>query len=144
MIMFLVKVSTKLKQSYCISFMDNMLYFLHNCNFEHLTQYLRTHEYHVGLIHLVHGYMYHFVRYSRCFNLVQCVMLSHNENDKFVYMSWCRDSNCVFTFMLENCGKIIHFRFNLDACPMHSPFGFVHLTHQNLSVRGLFWHNSLG
>ena len=34
-------------------------------------------------------------------------------------------------------------RFNFDACPMHSPFGFVHLTHQNLSVRALFCHNSL-
>ena len=45
--------------------------------------------------------------------------------------------------MLENCDKIMYFRFNFDACPMHSPFGFVHLTHQNLRVRALFCHNSL-
>ena len=45
--------------------------------------------------------------------------------------------------MLENCDKIIHLRFNFDACPMHSPFGFVHLTHQNLSAHALFCHNSL-
>ena len=44
--------------------------------------------------------------------------------------------------MLENCDKIMHFRFNFVACLMHSPFGFVHLMHQNLSVRALFCHNS--
>ena len=32
----------------------------------------------------------------------------------------------------------MHLHFNVDACPMHSPFGFVHLTHQNLSVCALF------
>ena len=37
----------------------------------------------------------------------------------------------------------MHLRFNFDACPMHSPFGFVHLTHQNLSARTLFCLNSL-
>ena len=37
----------------------------------------------------------------------------------------------------------MHLRFNFDACPMHSPFGFVHLTHQNLSARVLFCLNSL-
>ena len=31
----------------------------------------------------------------------------------------------------------MHLRFNFDACPMHSPSGFVHLTHQNLSARAL-------
>ena len=45
--------------------------------------------------------------------------------------------------MLENCDKITHFRFNFDACPMHSPFGSVHFTHQNRSTRALFCHNSL-
>ena len=45
--------------------------------------------------------------------------------------------------MLENLDKIMHSRFNFDACPMHSPFGFVHLTHQNLSARALFCLNSL-
>ena len=44
--------------------------------------------------------------------------------------------------MLENCHKIMHLRFSC-ACPMHSPFGFVHLTHQNLSVRALFCHSAL-
>ena len=37
----------------------------------------------------------------------------------------------------------MHLRFNFDACPMHSPFGFVHLMHQNLSARALFCLNSL-
>ena len=37
----------------------------------------------------------------------------------------------------------MHLRFNFDACPVHSPFGFVHLTHQNLSARALFCLNSL-
>ena len=44
--------------------------------------------------------------------------------------------------MLENLDKIMHLRFNFDACPMHAPFGFVHLTHQNLSARALFCLNS--
>ena len=34
-------------------------------------------------------------------------------------------------------------RFDFDAYPMHSPFGFVHLMHQNLSARALFGLNSL-
>ena len=37
----------------------------------------------------------------------------------------------------------MHLRFNFDACPVHSPFGFVHLTHQNLSAHTLFCLNSL-
>ena len=45
--------------------------------------------------------------------------------------------------MLENLDKIMHLRFNFDACPMHSPSGFVHLTQQNLSTRALFCLNSL-
>ena len=45
--------------------------------------------------------------------------------------------------MLKNLDNIMHLRFNFDACPMHSPFGFVHLTHQNLSARALFCLNSL-
>ena len=40
--------------------------------------------------------------------------------------------------MLENCGKTMHWRFNFDACPMNAQFGFVHLTHQNFTARGLF------
>ena len=44
--------------------------------------------------------------------------------------------------MLDNCGKIIHLHFNVDAYPMHSHFGFVHLMHQYLSARA-FFHNSL-
>ena len=45
--------------------------------------------------------------------------------------------------MLENVDKIMHLRFNFDACPMHSPSGFLHLTYQNLSARALFCLNSL-
>ena len=37
----------------------------------------------------------------------------------------------------------MHLRFNFDACPMHSPFRFVHLMHQNLSALALFCQNSL-
>ena len=44
--------------------------------------------------------------------------------------------------MLDNCDKIMHLPFNFDACPMHSPFRFVHLMHQNLSARALFYHDS--
>ena len=32
--------------------------------------------------------------------------------------------------MLENCDKTMHLHFNFDACLMHLPFGFVHLTYQ--------------
>ena len=45
--------------------------------------------------------------------------------------------------MLENCDKIMHLRFNFDACPVHSSFGFVLLMHQNLSACAFFGHNSL-
>ena len=45
--------------------------------------------------------------------------------------------------MLENCDKIMRLHFNFDACSMHSPIGFVHLTHQNLGARALFCHNAL-
>ena len=37
----------------------------------------------------------------------------------------------------------MHVRFNFDACPVHSPLGFVHLMQQNLSASALFCHNSL-
>ena len=37
----------------------------------------------------------------------------------------------------------MHLHINFGACPMHSPFGFMHLTHQNLSARALFCLNSL-
>ena len=44
--------------------------------------------------------------------------------------------------MLENLDKIMHFHFDFDDCPVHSPFGVVHLSpfgvmhlmHQNLSA----------
>ena len=45
--------------------------------------------------------------------------------------------------MLENSDKIMHLRFNFDACPVHSPFAFVHLTNQILSARALFCITSL-
>ena len=45
--------------------------------------------------------------------------------------------------MLDNLDKITHLRFHFDACPMHSLFGFVPSTHQNLSARALFCLNSL-
>ena len=45
--------------------------------------------------------------------------------------------------MFENCDTVMHLGFNFDACPMNSPFRFMHLKHQNLSVRALFCHNSL-
>ena len=37
----------------------------------------------------------------------------------------------------------MHLCFIFDACRMHSPFKFVHLTHQNLRARALFCLNSL-
>ena len=47
--------------------------------------------------------------------------------------------------MLKNCDKLMHLCFNFDACPMHSPFGLVHMTHQNFSARAFFFfgHNLL-
>ena len=53
--------------------------------------------------------------------------------------------NCVFFFFFENLDKIIHkFAFHIfNACPMHSPFLFVHLMDQNLSACALFCLNSL-
>ena len=41
--------------------------------------------------------------------------------------------------MLENCDKIMHLRFNFDACPMHSPG----VMHEILSTHTLFCHKSL-
>ena len=67
--------------------------------------------------------------------------LSHDQ--KFVYIVYELDEQLRFYFVLENCDKIMHLRFNFDACPVHSPFGFVHLAHQNLGVCALFCHNSL-
>ena len=46
-------------------------------------------------------------------------------------------------FVLKNLDKKMHLPFNFDACPMHLPSGFVHLTHQNLSARALFCLNPL-
>ena len=44
--------------------------------------------------------------------------------------------------MLENYDKIMHLHLNFDTCPLHSPFGFVHLTHQNISTHALVYNNS--
>ena len=70
--------------------------------------------------------------------------LSHNKRQKkFVYVMYELDQQLRIYFVLENLDKIMQLRFNFDACPMHSPFGFVHLTHQNLRARALFCLNSL-
>ena len=61
----------------------------------------------------------------------------------FVYVVYELDKQLRIQFVLENLDKIMHLRFNFEACPMHSPSGFVHLTHQNLSARALFCLNSL-
>ena len=45
--------------------------------------------------------------------------------------------------MTEDCYKIMHLRFNFDAYPMHSPFGFMQLTHQNLARMHFFGRNLL-
>ena len=57
---------------------------------------------------------------------------------KFVYIVYKLDQQLCIYFVLENLDKIMHLRFNFDACPMHSPYGFVHLTHQNFGARALF------
>ena len=69
---------------------------------------------------------------------------SHMRRQKKVclFCVWIRLITASY-FVLKNCDKIMHLRFNFDARPMHSPFGFVHLTHQNLSVCAFFCHNSL-
>ena len=74
--------------------------------------------------------------------LTKMSYFSHNKRQK-VYVVYELDQQLRIYFVLENLDKIMHLRFNFDACPMHSPFGFVHLTHQNLSARALFCLNSL-
>ena len=69
--------------------------------------------------------------------------LSHIKTKRNVYIVYELDQQLPIYFMLENCDKIMHLRFNFDTCPMHSPFGFVHLTHQSLSGFALFCHNLL-
>ena len=49
-------------------------------------------------------------------------------------------NNCAFTLCLKMVKKQCTFPF--DACPIHSPFRFGHLTHRNFSARALFCHNS--
>ena len=51
---------------------------------------------------------------------------------------------CVFTYFTarefrQNNALALQF----DACRVHLPFGFVHLTHQNLRACALFCPNSL-
>ena len=65
------------------------------------------------------------------------------HKNKLVYVMYELDWQLRIYFVLKNLDKIMHLCFNFDACPMHSPFGFVHLTHQNLSARALFCLNSL-
>ena len=36
----------------------------------------------------------------------------------------------------------MHLRIDFDAFPVHSPFGFMHLIHQNLSASAIFCLNS--
>ena len=76
------------------------------------------------------------------FKLTKMSYLSH-KTKKFVYVVYELDYKLRIYFVLENLDKIMHLRFNFDACPMHSPSRFVHLTHQNLSARALFCLNSL-
>ena len=52
------------------------------------------------------------------------------------------NNKCIY-FVLENLDKIMLLCFNFDACLVHSPFGFMHLMHQNLSACALFCPNSL-
>ena len=52
-------------------------------------------------------------------------------------------NNCVFTLCLRIYRQNNALALQINACPMHSPFGFVNLTHQNLSARALFCLNSL-
>ena len=59
--------------------------------------------------------------------------LLHNERQKkIVQVVYELDNNCVLTLCCKTATKLMH--FNFDACAMHSPLGFVHLGHQNLSV----------
>ena len=46
-------------------------------------------------------------------------------------MNWI-DNYVFIYFVLENLEKIMYFRFNFYACPVHLLFGFVHLTHKNI------------
>ena len=69
--------------------------------------------------------------------------LSHKKTKMFSYIVYELDWQLRIYFVLENLDRKMHLRFDFDACPVHSPFGFVHLMHQNLSVHALFYLNSL-
>ena len=77
------------------------------------------------------------------FKLTKMSYLSHVK-DKEVCLRrvWVRLTTayllCAWEFR-----QIMHLRFNFDTCPMHSPFGFMHLTHKNLTTGALFCLNSL-
>ena len=76
-------------------------------------------------------------------NLLKC-LIYHIIKDKKVCLRrvWIRLTTAYLLCAREFRQKM-QLRFNFDACPMHSPSGFVHLTHQNLSARALFCLNSL-
>ena len=53
----------------------------------------------------------------------------------FLFITYKKDIKvCKICFVLKNC--------DFDACLMHMPLACLHLTHQNLSARALFFHNS--
>ena len=45
--------------------------------------------------------------------------------------------------VVENKDKVTHLRIKFDVCSVQSPFGLVHMPHQNLSACALFCINSL-
>ena len=100
---------------------------LYNCarrNFEHLAQCLCMRKHFVGIIHLLHRYLYFSGDIWCCFKLSKLTYLSHLNKRKSLCPVWTRLRTAYIYFMLENCDKVL--------------FRFVHLTHQNLSARALF------
>ena len=58
--------------------------------------------------------------------------LSHNKRQKSLFINVVYEQLRIY-FVLENLDKIMHLRFNFDVCPMHSPFGFLHLTEASMN-----------
>ena len=71
------------------------------------------------------GYCILVAIFDDIFNLEKCFFLSDIKKQKFVYVMYeLNYYSTAYLFVLEDCDKRMHLCFNIDACPMHSPFRF--------------------
>ena len=73
------------------------------------------------------------------------IMMKHKWVQHFEILQGCYPiyANVMISFSFLVISWELHLRFNFDACPVQSPFRFLHLTHQNLSAHASFCLNSL-